>query len=121
MACQVTPYYISTLNGSAICPIVTIGSGELIFQLGTISEVASQKFNSNLIYTCPLYGMPLGITTSNAEIRSVNNHNSILSMLYTSHFQRTYFFVRENGNRFLLLPLSSFIFSQINTQNIDPK
>jgi len=48
-----------------------MGSTSAIFQLGTMSEVASRNFEAIWLSTCPLKGMPLGSTTSNAEMRSV--------------------------------------------------
>ncbi len=68
-----------------MCPTVTFGSGESIFQLGTMSAVASRNFSAIWFNTWPLYGMPSGKTTSNAEIRSDTTITSKSSlMLYTS-------------------------------------
>ena len=76
---------ISTRNPSHLIPTVTIGSGVAIFQLGTISAVASRNLAAIWFKTCPLKGMPLGNITSNAEIRSLATITRSSSlMLYTS-------------------------------------
>ena len=62
---------ISTLKPSHFNPTVTIGSGVANFQLGQISAVRSKNFEAIWFKTCPLKGIPLGNTTSKAEIRSV--------------------------------------------------
>src|SRR5512138_3053875 len=76
---------ISSGNGVQKRPMVTLGSGLEIFQLGQISAVASRNFTAIWFSTWPLYGIPFGRTTSNAEIRSVVTITRYLSsILYTS-------------------------------------
>ena len=76
---------ISTRKPSHFRPTVTIGSGVASFQLGQMSPVASRNLAAIWLSTCPLKGMPLGSTTSNAEILSVATITSRSSpMLYTS-------------------------------------
>ena len=62
---------ISTGNPWHITPTVTIGSGVASFQFGQMSVVASRNLAAIWFSICPLYGIPSGRTTSNAEIRSV--------------------------------------------------
>src|SRR5690606_17519254 len=62
---------ISTLKGSHFLPIVTVGWGVAITQLGTMSSVAFKKVAAIWFNTCPLYGRGWGRTTSKAEILSV--------------------------------------------------
>ena len=62
---------ISTRKPSHLSPTVTIGSGVASFQLGQMSVVWSRNLAAIWFNTCPLKGMPLGNTTSKAEILSV--------------------------------------------------
>ena len=76
---------ISTRKPSHFSPIVTIGSGVASFQFGQMSLVASRNFAAIWFNTCPLKGIPLGSTTSNADILSVATMTKRSSfMLYTS-------------------------------------
>ena len=76
---------ISTRKPSHFSPTVTIGSGVASFQLGQMSVVVSRNLAAIWLSTCPLKGMPLGNTTSNAEIRSVATITRISSLMsYTS-------------------------------------
>ena len=76
---------ISTLNGSALWPTVTRGSGEPSRQLGTTSDVASKKYPAIWLSTWPLYGMGCSSTTSKADKRSdATMASSPFSKVYTS-------------------------------------
>ena len=61
---------ISKRMGSHLWPTVTLGSGVATFQVGTMSPTAFKKWLATPFKTWPLNGMPRGITTSNALMRS---------------------------------------------------